>query len=198
MFTDLNTKRKEPHVGVIMQYDQRDEYAEMTRMIAERLEDKMEIEAKRSRITSSNSALTSLTVMRRCLLALFEGITTVKNGKAKLGHVTKDEAINIATNFFETWLIIFPKNPANRKKYTSGYTGIQIALAQTVYQLILHQKLSYEEALKRLLLLKKHCSWKHDDPIFDHIYDTRKKVITSHSSTVAIQKTAIRFTGFLN
>jgi DNA sulfur modification protein DndB len=35
----------------------------------------------------------------------------------------------MAEAFFEMWTRIFPKQPADRKKYVSGSSGIQIALA---------------------------------------------------------------------
>ena len=67
----------------------------------------MEIEDKLSRISMSNSALTSLTIMRRCLLALFDGNLTVSTKRVKLGGLSSEEAVTIGTAFFETWLTIF-------------------------------------------------------------------------------------------
>lgn len=193
LFNDINTKRKEPHVGLVMQYDQRDEYAELTRMIAGQLDNVMEIESKLSRITVTSSALTSLTIMRRCLIALFEGSLTSNGNKVNGGEMTRDRIVTVAILFFESWLEIFPKKMVDRKKYTSGYTGIQIALAQTVYQLHKHYEISYEEAINKMLLLKVACSWKHDDPLYSHIYDPVKKRIINHSATNAMQRTALGF-----
>ncbi|MFJ7974405.1 DNA sulfur modification protein DndB [Peribacillus sp. JNUCC 23] len=193
LFSDLNTKRKEPHLGLVMQYDQRDHYADITRQIASRLASKMEIEDKLSRISMSNSALTSLTIMRRCLLALFDGNLTVSTKRVKLGGLTNEEAVTIGTAFFETWLTIFPRNPANRKKFTSGYSGIQIALGLTAFLLHKHHKLTYEEALQQMEKLQIYCTWKHDDPHYPHIYDQQKKRINNHSRTTSMQKTAIAF-----
>ncbi|MFE3976181.1 MULTISPECIES: DGQHR domain-containing protein [unclassified Peribacillus] len=193
LFNDINTKRKEPHIGLVMKYDQRDEYAELTRDIARILESEMEIEATLSRITVNCTALTSLTIMRRCLIALFEGNVSVKTGKANYGDVTKDEIISIATAFFESWLEIFPKKMADRKTFTSGYSGIQIALAKTIHQLHKHHEIPYEEAIDHMLPLKEACTWKHEDPLFSHIYDPFKKRVKNHSTTYAIQKTALVF-----
>ncbi|MGE8078763.1 DNA sulfur modification protein DndB [Peribacillus loiseleuriae] len=197
LFSDLNTKRKEPHLGLVMQYDQRDHYADITRQIASRLASKMEIEDKLSRISMSNSALTSLTIMRRCLLALFEGNLTVSTKRDKLGGFTNEDAVTIGTAFFETWLTVFPRNPANRKKFTSGYSGIQIALGLTAFLLHKHHKLSYEEALKQMEKLKTYCTWKHDDSHYTHIYDQQKKRINNHSRTTSMQKTALAFSDSL-
>ncbi|MFD9627226.1 DNA sulfur modification protein DndB [Peribacillus muralis] len=193
LFNDINTKRKEPHVGLVMKYDQRDEYAELTRVIASQLESKMEIEATLSRITVNSTALTSLTIMRRCLIALFEGKITAKTGKAQLGELKKDDILTIAQTFFEAWLKIFPKKMTNRKTFTSGYSGIQIALAQTVQQLHRHHEIPFEEAIEHMLRLKNACTWKHDDELFAHIYDPVKKRVKNHSTTNAIQKTALQF-----
>ena len=194
LFNDINTKRKEPHVGLVMQYDQRDEYAELTRQIAGQLENQMEIDSKLSRITVNSSAITSLTVMRRCLIALFEGSLTYSNGnQVNDGGLSRDRVVSVATMFFESWLEIFPKKMSDRKIHTAGYTGIQIALAQTVYQIHKHYDISYEEAINKLLLLKVACSWKHDDPLYVHIYDPVKKRIINHSTTNAMQRTALGF-----
>ena len=193
LFNDINTKRKEPHVGLVMKYDQRDEYAELTRIIAGKLESKMEIETTLSRITVSSSALTSLTIMRRCLIALFEGKMTVNTSKAKLEELSKDEILTVAHAFFEAWLEIFPKKMTDRKTFTSGYSGIQIALAQTTQQLHKHHEIPYEEAIDHLLRLKTSCTWKHGDELFSHIYDPVKKRVKNHSTTNAIQKTALQF-----
>jgi DNA sulfur modification protein DndB len=193
LFNDINTKRKEPHNGLVMKYDQRDEYAELTRNIARILESKMEIEATLSRITVRCTALTTLTIMRRCLIALFEGNVTAKTGKANYGDMTKAEIINTATAFFESWLEIFPKKMTDRTTFTSGYSGIQIALAQTIHQLRKHHEIPYEEAINHMLHLKKACTWKHDDTLYSHIYDPLKKRVKNHSTTNAIQKTALAF-----
>lgn len=193
LFTDINTERKEPHTGLVTRYDQRDEYAELTRKVAGQLENKLEIEQKLSRITNYNSAVTSLSIMRKCILALFEGILTTKNGKATFGSCSKEEAATIAQSFFETWINIFPKNIANRTKYTSGLSGIQMALAYTVFLLNKNHYIPYQEAIQLLLILKTKCSWKHEDPLFTHIYDPAKKRISHHSNTVSIQKTALAF-----
>ncbi|MGE7879370.1 DNA sulfur modification protein DndB [Peribacillus muralis] len=193
LFNDINTKRKEPHIGLVMKYDQRDEYAELTRIIADKLESKMVIENTLSRITVNSTALTSLTIMRRCLIALFEGKITTMTGKAKLGEFTKDEILTIAQAFFEAWLDIFPKRMTDRKTFSSGYSGIQIALAQTIQQLHLHHEIPYEEAIDHMRQLKAGCTWKHGDELFSHMYDPVKKRVKNHSTTNAIQKTALQF-----
>lgn len=194
MFTDLNTKRKEPHSGVVMQFDQRDEYAELTRMIAKQIETEMEVEYKLSRLTKYSTALTSLTIMKRCLVALFEGnIRGNKVGRPNFGDLSEEEVKAIAIQFFNIFVKIFPRNSGNRKKYTCGYSGVQIALAYTVHQLVVYQKISYENAINHLLKLKHSCRWKHDDPVFQHIYDRQKKVITRHSDPRSIGRMSYYF-----
>lgn len=80
LFSDVNTERREAHVGLIMQYDKRDYYTEVTRKLSEELDELFEIEKKLSRVTNFNSAVTSLAIMKKCLIAMFEGILTVKVG----------------------------------------------------------------------------------------------------------------------
>ncbi|KYC89949.1 hypothetical protein MXL46_10120 [Heyndrickxia sporothermodurans] len=193
LFTDLNTERKEAHVGLIMQFDQRDEYTDLTRKVAKQLESKIEIEQRLSRLTSYNSAVTSLVVMRRCLIALFEGLLTIKRGKPKFAYCEKSEVPDISKAFFDSWIDMFPKQMGNRNKFVSGLTGIQLALAKTVHQLVQTHSITYFEAINRLKILKKYCNWKHTDPLFAHLYDPASGKIKYYSSTTAIQKTSQEF-----
>ncbi|PLR95894.1 DNA sulfur modification protein DndB [Bacillus sp. T33-2] len=197
LFSDINSERKEAHIGLVMQYDQRDQYTELTREIAEQLRDHFEIEQKLSRLTGQNSAVTSLATIRKCLIALFEGILTVKKGDPYFRKCSPEEVPDIALAFFEAWLKIFPRQMANRKRYVSGLTGIQVALAYTVYQLTKKPTINHKEAIKRLQSLKKHCTWKHDDPLFSHLYDPSTGRIKNHSTTTAIENTAMQMISIL-
>ncbi|MFB6468526.1 DNA sulfur modification protein DndB [Cytobacillus sp. Hz8] len=198
MFTDINTERKEAHIGLIMKYDHRDTYTELTRQVAKQLEHQFEIEQELSRLTYQNSAVTSLTIMRKCLLALFEGNLTVKKGNANFGSYTPDEVMAISLAFFESWLHLFPKQMANRKKYVTGLTGIQVALALTIYELNKKHSIPHQKAIMQLKQLKQYCTWQHDDPLFSHLYDSTSRKITNHSSTTSIQRTAVKFLAILN
>jgi DNA sulfur modification protein DndB len=193
LFTDINTERKEAHIGIIMQYDQRDRYTELTRNIASQLENEFEIEQKLSRLTNQNSAVTSLSIMRRCLIALFEGTLTFKKGNPDFQNCSESEVSTISLAFFRNWQGIFPRQMADRKRYVTGLTGIQIALAYTVFHLTKKYTITYQEAFQLLKLIGKHCTWKHDDPLFMHIYDAKKRKVKDHSSTTAIKKTAMTF-----
>lgn len=193
LFSDINTERKEAHVGLIMQYDQRDEYTELTRNVAKQLENNLDIEQRLSRLTNQNSAVTSLVIMRRCLIALFEGILTVKRGTPNYQHCEENEVPDISKKFFEAWIEMFPKQMGNRHKFVSGLTGIQIALAKAVHQLVQTHSISYLDAINHLKVLKKHCSWQHNDPLFAHLYDPSSGKIKYYSSTTAMQKLAQQF-----
>ncbi|WP_462413746.1 DNA sulfur modification protein DndB, partial [Neobacillus sp. Marseille-QA0830] len=198
LFTDINTERKEAHSGLIMQYDHRDTYTELTRKIAKKLQSKFEIEQELSRLTNENSAVTSLTIMKKCLLALFEGNLSVKKGEPNFGKYSSDEVTAISLAFFETWLQIFPTQMGNRKKFVTGMTGIQVALALTTHELTKRYSIPHLEAIRLLSRLKNYCTWKHDDPIFTHIYDSAIGRIKHHSSTTSIQRTAWKFFTILN
>lgn len=189
LFSDLNSERRDAHIGQVMQYDNRDEYTELTRKIAGELEEVFEIETKLSRVTSNNSSVTSLATMRKCIIALFEGILTVKKGQPYFRCDPK-EVPQIAKEFFLAWQILFPRAMGNREKYVSGLTGIQVALAYCVNRLKLKNECSYYEAIEQLKLLP--CSWKHNDPLFDHLYQPLTKRIKRYSETKNIQKTAIK------
>lgn len=197
LFTDINSERKEAHTGLIMKYDHRDAYTELTRKVAKQLEHQFEIETELSRLTYQNSAVTSLTIMRRCLLALFEGILTVKKGNANFGNCTPEEVMAISLAFFESWQHLFPKQMANRKKYVTGLTGIQVALALTIHELNKKYDIPHLEAIQQLKKLKHYSSWQHDDPIFSHLYDPASRKIKHHSSTTSIQRTAVKFLSIL-
>ncbi|WP_080846297.1 DNA sulfur modification protein DndB [Cytobacillus gottheilii] len=194
LFSDINTRRREAHVGLVMQYDQRDKYTELARKVAEKVNEYYEIEQKLSRITMQSTAVTSLAVMRRCLLAMFEGILSVKKGEPFFQKYHDGEVEEISLAFFTAWKQLFPRQIANRRKYVSGYTGIQIALGYTVYTLTKNHQLTHQEAIASLHILSKRCNWKHHDPLFYHLYDPDKKRIINHSATTTIRKTANLFT----
>lgn len=193
LFTDLNTERREAHQGLLLKYDQRDTYSLLTREIAEQLIDSMEIEMEVSRLSVTSTAMTSLIAMRRCLIALFEGITTVKKGAPQYRYCSEEELVDIALAFFTSWHQLFPKQMNNRKKYVSGLTGIQIALAQTVYKLMQEGVSSYLEAISMLQLLNKQCKWTHDDPLFANLYNPTVKQVKKHSTTTAIKQLTLQF-----
>ncbi|MGM9923251.1 MAG: DNA sulfur modification protein DndB [Bacillus sp. (in: firmicutes)] len=193
LFTDLNTERREAHVGLIMQYDQRDAYASMARQIAGRLDHLFEIEHRLSRISHYSPALTSLSIMKKCMLALFEGILTVKKGQPSSLYIAVEEMESVGLRFFSMWNDLFPKKKVNRQLYVCGLTGIQMALAYTIFLMRRSYNQTYEEALGHAMSLKSICTWKHDDPCFAHLYDKGAKKIKYHSSTPNIQQTAHNF-----
>lgn len=193
LFTDINTERREAHAGLIMQYDQRDEYAELTRNIARKLENTFEIEWRLSRMTNENSAMTSLVTMRKCLLALFEGILSVKTGDPCYKNCNPNDVEQIGVAFFKQWPKIFPSQMANRNRFVCGLTGIQVALAYTVYLNTKKHSITHLEAIERLSLLKNECTWQHDDVLFKNLYDPAKCRIKNHSNTKNIQNLAFEF-----
>lgn len=188
LFSDLNTERHEAQPGQLLQYDRRDTYSVLTRQIAQQLEETIDIELKSSRVVTTSSSLTTLVTMKRCLIALFEGSISTLSGKL---YVTEsDDTIRqIGLAFFKQWLLIFPQNPHDRDKYVSGLSGIQVALARTVYKLVKEQKLSHLEAIAALSYLKT-CTWRHTDPLFKSMYKLPQKKLIGHSSSTAINRTA--------
>jgi len=175
LFTDINTERKEAHGGLVVKYDQRDRYAEWTRALVRKFESKFEIEKNLSRLTMTNSSLTSMVVMKKCLIALIEGNVSYKEGDPICKYCSEEEALTIGEWFFETWLHLFPKQAANRHKYVSGLSGVQVALALSVYRLVTEHEYTYKEAIKQLNRLKECTSWRHDDELFKSFYDAKKK-----------------------
>lgn len=193
LFSDTNTERREAHNGLLMKYDQRDQYNELTRTVAHRLKNKMDIELEASRLTMHNASITSLTTMRKCLIALFEGVLTAKTGDPYYRNCKPTEVPAIAQRFFESWTQLFPRQMADRNKYVVGLTGIQIALAYTVYSLMKEHSIKHIEAIAMLGLLKKRCTWRHDDSLFKHMYNPITKQIRSHSTSTAVKKTSLEF-----
>lgn len=188
LFTDTNTERKNAHRGLIMKYEQREEYVLLARHIANKLQTQLDIETELSRLTVNNTAITSLVIMRRCLLALFEGVLTHKEGSPKLKYCTNDELESISYKFFKGWTDLFPRQGGNRLTYVCGLSGVQIALAYTVYQLVSIHRLPYLQAIDKLKNLKVTTSWRHDDPLFKSSYDPKKKRLINHSSQQSILK----------
>ncbi len=193
LFTDINTERREAHIGMVMQYDHRDEYTILTRKVANKMAHKFEIEQKLSRISKQSSALTSLAIMRKCLLAMFEGDLSAKRNDATHRNVEASEMEAVVEAFFEAWIDIFPKNTCDRKRYVAGISGIQIALAYSVLLLSKKYNITHHEAIHKLSSLKKLCTWKHDDPLFSHLYSSTTGIITNHSRTSSVKVTALEF-----
>ncbi|MBO1511880.1 DNA sulfur modification protein DndB [Metabacillus bambusae] len=197
LFTDINTERKNAHSGLIMKYEQREEYVILARHIAHKLQSQLEIETSLSRLTVHNTAMTSLVIMRRCLLALFEGVLTHKEGSPKLKYCQKEEMESISYKFFKTWSELFPSQGGNRFKYVCGLSGIQIALANTVYLSVSKRGLTYLQAIDELKKLKTGTSWRHDDALFLAFYDSRKKRMLNHSTQQSILKLTTEFSAYL-
>ncbi|WOV84746.1 DNA sulfur modification protein DndB [Sporosarcina jeotgali] len=193
LFTDLNTERCEAHPGLRMQYDQRDAYIALTRDVAHRLSNHMDIEFEAARLTEQNSSITTLTAMRKCLVSLFEGTLSEKKGEPYYRNCKPSEVPLVAKRFFESWEEIFPKKMPNRENYVCSKTGIQVALAQTAHTLTRGEGISHKEAFELLKLLNKQCTWKHDDPAFAHMYDKTGGRIKNHSSTTSIKRTVLQF-----
>jgi DNA sulfur modification protein DndB len=193
LFTDMNTERKDAHSGLIIKYDQRDSYAQLTREVIRQLKNDIDIEENKSRVTVHSTAVTSSSIIRRCLIALFEGILTVKTGKPYFRNCRPDEVTEIAVSFFKTWPQIFPKDMYDRNHYVSGLTGVQISLAYTVFLLTRERKLKHKDAIEKLLYLENFCTWRHNDPLFQHLYDSSSGRIRHHSSSTSISKLALTF-----
>lgn len=193
LFTDTNTERKNAHSGLIMKYEQREEYVLLTRRIADKLQAQLDIETVLSRLTVNNTAITSLVIMRRCLLALFEGVLTHKEGSPKLKYCSNDEMESISYRFFKRWTDLFPRQGGNRLTYVCGLSGVQIALAYVVYQLVSVYGYSYSQAIDHLKKLKGRTSWRHDDSLFTSSYDVKKKRLINHSSQQSILKLTNEF-----
>ena len=192
LFSDHNSERREAHTGLIVKYDQRDIYSQLTRKVAEQLKDELEIECELSRLAAQNSAFTSLTTMRKCLIALIEGKLVVKPGNP-YDRLTQSDAFTYAELFFRTWIDLFPKRILKREQNVQKLSGIQIALAQTVSMLKKEHCVTYVEAIEMLMKLNKRCTWRSDDPIFTHMYDTETRRLKNHSNSTAIKRTAIGF-----
>lgn len=198
LFTDINTARRDAHPGLVMRYDHRDEYVVLTQKIAKQLVSLMEIEWEVSKLTQTNTSLTSLTVIKRCLIALFEGrISGNHPSNPQPEFCNKDDLIDIGLEFFRTLTYIFPDQAWNRTKYTSGLAGIQIALAFTVFQYIKVNRCDYNFAFNQLKKLKKQCTWMHTDPLYKNFYDKKNKKIRRHSDYRSIQKITNKFLGCL-
>ncbi len=191
--SDIHLQQRSACTGWVIQFDRRDGYAELTRILAGKLENEFEIEQELSRLTDQNSAVTSLAVMRKCLAALFEGNLSVKQRAANIQECQMNEFITISLEFFETWNQLFPKLMANRRRYVTGLSGIQIALANTIYSLTKKYSITHLEAIRLLKPLKQLCTWKHNDPLFIHLYDSAAKRIKYHSTITAIQQTTMNF-----
>jgi DNA sulfur modification protein DndB len=193
LYEVFHSERRCVHAGVRMQYDQRCEFAVLTRRVAERIEECMEIEQKLSRMMDQSTALTSLSIMHKCTLALWEGDLggkTVKASNTLLPTATLEKRTE---EFYKVWLELFPDRAWNRQEYVSGLAGIQIALAYTVFLLTKEHKLSHRKAIQKLRILKSTCTWSHHDPLFTHLFDLTTGRIKNHSKKCYIQKTARKF-----
>jgi DNA sulfur modification protein DndB len=198
LFTDINTERRELHGGLIVKYDKRDKYSELVREVSAELKNEMEIEETLSKLSRQSSALTTLVGMRRCLIAIFEGNLNVKEGEETYQSIPFDVIKPISLSFFRKWLEIFPVKSNNRTTYVSGFTVIQISLAYTVSELKKQKNISYLEAIELLNHLKKKCTWKHDDPIFNDYYSVKRKRLVDFSSSTAINKFSSSFIEIIN
>ena len=197
LFTDYNTERKDAHSGLMLQYDLRDAYSKLTMQVVNQLQQQMDIEMTAVRISERSSAITTVITMKKCLLALFEGILTVKTGEPDYRYCEEQEVVGIAKSFFECWVKVFPKSAQKRNQYVTGLSGIQIALALTIYQLVKDHQLTYQQAISQLKHIKKSCSWRHDDPFFLHMYNTQKERLDRHSSATSIKRTAQGFVAII-
>lgn len=193
IFSDYNSERKEAKNGVSLQYDQRDAYSLLTMTTAEKLKDKMEIELEAARLSAKSSAVTTLVVMKRCFIALFEGILTQKTGDPYYRNCKPKDVPKVAEEFFAELYKIFPKEMHNRQQYVVGLTGVQIALAYFIFMTVREQRISHLEAIRTIKHLKKHCTFRHDDPLFAHLYDSKTKQLKNHSSSTAIKKMMSQF-----
>ncbi|MGM0901806.1 MAG: DNA sulfur modification protein DndB [Bacillota bacterium] len=192
-YCDINTQRRTIHAGVKMQYDQRNEFTILTRSVAKKLEHSMEIDHKLARVRDQSSALTSLSIMNKCTLALWEGDLVGKENKMNNRRFSNSKLEKLTEEFYKVWLDLFPTKGYNRQIYVSGLAGIQVAIAYTVFQLTKDGHLSHEDAIQRLLTLKSSCTWKHDDPLFSHLFDNTTGRIKKHHTKGSIQETSRRF-----
>lgn len=197
-FTDLNHERKEIQSGQLFQYDQRDEYSRLTVEVADRLKDVMEIEYLSTRLTDKATAATNLTIMKRCFIALFEGILTHKKGNPYYRNCNPKDVPKIAETFFNEINKMYPNKMKDRKNYVIGLSGIQLTLAYLVFYLVREQKITHLEAIQQLHVLKKQCTFKHDDPLFSFMYDANKNQLKNHSTTTAINKLMLAFLDILH
>lgn len=191
-FSDQNSRRREAHSGQLLKFDQRDTYNQFTRKVANALQHQLDIEMNASRIGIHSSSVTSLTTMKKCLLALFEGVVGGNQQHTK-PIIQETQYKEIAQAFFEAWLQLFPKQMHNRQKYACGHSGIQIALAQTVFLLTRQHGITHLQAIERLKQLSNICTWDIDHPMFAHLYSPTKKTIERASTSTAIKKTTMQF-----
>jgi DNA sulfur modification protein DndB len=124
-----NTQRRTIHAGVKMQYDQKNEFTILTRKVAKKLEHSMEIDHKQARLRDESSALTSLSIMNKCTLAMWEGDLVGKETKMNKWGYSNLKQERLTEEFYKVWLELFPAKGFNRQIYVSGLAGIQIALA---------------------------------------------------------------------
>ncbi|MCH7320659.1 hypothetical protein LZ480_02060 [Solibacillus sp. MA9] len=197
-FTDINNERKEIQSDQLMQYDQRDEYSRLTTRVANKLQQHMVIEMASTRLTENTHAVTNLTIMKRCFIALFEGIITQKNGQPYYRNCNPKDVPKIAESFFAELFKAFPKEMYDRKKYVIGLSGIQITLAYLTFYLVRELRITHLEAIQHIHHLKKHCTFQHDDPLFRFLYDSSKKQLKNHSTTTAIKRLMLTFLEILH
>lgn len=198
LFADINTERSDVHGGLIVKYDKRDEYAVFVKAVVDEIEDFFEIETTLSRLTKSNSAMTTMIAMKRCLMTMFEGGKGLYSASTKPSKDLSDQKIkHAAVLFFRNWLDIFPKKMNDRDKYLCGNTTIQIALAYAVYFLNNRYGLGYVEAIQALRKLKA-CSWKANDKLFEDFYNKEKKKLDIPSFSPAVVKLGQRFAEVVN
>lgn len=193
LFADLNTESREVHTGETVLYEQRNEWAILTRKVAEKFHHSMEIEQKLSRVTDQSSALTSLSIMHKCTLAMWEGHLEKNELQPSKPSLSIQSRERITEEFYKVWLELFPAQAENRSRYVTGLAGIQIALAYTVFLLTRDHHLTHRKAVHTLTTLKPSCTWKHDDPLFLHLFDHTSGRIKGHSKKSSIKATARQF-----
>lgn len=198
LFADINTERSEVHGGLIVKYDKRDEYAVLVKAVVNEIEDLFEIEKTLSRLTKSNSAMTTMIAMKRCLMTMFEGIKGTSSISGKSSKDINDENIKQASIlFFKIWIDIFPKKMNDRDKYVCGNATVQIALAYTVYFLHDRYGLGYIEAIQALKKLRT-CSWKAEDHLFEPFYNRETQKLDMPSFGTAVLGLGRRFAEFVH
>lgn len=92
----------------------------------------------------------------------------------------------------------FPKEMNDRQNYVVGLSGIQLTLAYLIFYLVRDLRIPHLEAIQHIHHLKKHCTFRHDDPLFAFMYDSTKKQLKNHSSTTAINRLMLAFLDVLH
>ena len=186
LFADINMERKDVHGGLIVKYDKRDEYAMLAQELTYDLKPHFEIEEITSRLTQSNSAITSLSTMRKCLITMFEGYLSSKEGSAYFRNINPSQVKPTALAFFKIWTKLFPENMNDRSQFVCGLSTVQLSLAYTVHKLTKTHNLTYLEAIQALTSLAQYCTWEKNDPLFSPFYNEEKQRLIGFSGNASI------------